>query len=101
MASFVGFAPSRRPRVVLLVSIDEPQGQTHGGEVAAPAFSAMMQPILAYLAVPPDDNERRVEVAFRDYFPESSQPASVPTEESVKLAFDAQLKGRVDAHRPH
>ena len=85
----------------LLVSIDEPQGLTHGGDVAAPAFRAMMQPILAYLAVPPDDNDRRVEVAFHDYFPESTQPAPVSNVDSVKLAFDAQPKGLVNDHRPH
>jgi cell division protein FtsI (penicillin-binding protein 3) len=101
VASFVGFAPSRRARVVLLVSIDEPQGLKHGGDVAAPAFRAMMQPILAYLAVPPDLEERRTEVAMQDFFPESVESATGPVAPSVRLAFDAQLKGAVGSHRPH
>ena len=31
MASFVGFAPARRPAVVCLVMIDEPEGGAEGG----------------------------------------------------------------------
>ncbi len=54
MASFVGFVPARRPRLVCLVLLDEPRGLTHGGDVAAPVFGAVMQQALLYLGVPPD-----------------------------------------------
>jgi cell division protein FtsI (penicillin-binding protein 3) len=54
VASFVGFAPARRPRVVAAVVIDEPWPHYHGGQVAAPAFRAMVEPILLYLGVEPD-----------------------------------------------
>jgi cell division protein FtsI (penicillin-binding protein 3) len=54
MASFVGIVPARRPRLVCLVLLDEPRGLTHGGDVAAPVFSAVMRQALLYLGVPPD-----------------------------------------------
>ena len=38
VASFVGIVPASRPRLVILVSVDEPQGAIWGGVVAAPAF---------------------------------------------------------------
>jgi cell division protein FtsI (penicillin-binding protein 3) len=54
MANFVGMVPARRPRLVCLVLIDEPRGLTHGGDVAAPVFGAVMKQALLYLGVPPD-----------------------------------------------
>jgi cell division protein FtsI (penicillin-binding protein 3) len=54
VASFVGFAPATRPRVVVLVTVDEPQGAIWGGVVAAPAFKAIAQQTLQYLSAPPD-----------------------------------------------
>jgi cell division protein FtsI (penicillin-binding protein 3) len=49
VASFVGFAPATRPRVVVLVAVDEPHGAIWGGVVAAPAFRSIMQQTLQYL----------------------------------------------------
>jgi cell division protein FtsI/penicillin-binding protein 2 len=54
VASFVGFAPATRPRVVVLVTVDEPHGAIWGGVVAAPAFKTIAQQTLQYLSVPPD-----------------------------------------------
>jgi len=54
VASFVGFAPATRPRVVVLVTVDEPQGAIWGGVVAAPAFKEIAQQTLQYLSAPPD-----------------------------------------------
>ena len=54
VASFVGFAPARDPRVVVLVTVDEPQGTIWGGVVAAPAFAEIAEFALQYLQVPPD-----------------------------------------------
>ena len=54
VASFVGFVPASRPRLVVLVSVDEPHGAIWGGVVAAPAFQAIAKFALQYLEVPPD-----------------------------------------------
>ena len=49
MASFVGVVPASRPRLVILVSVDEPQGAIWGGVVAAPAFAQIAKFGLQYL----------------------------------------------------
>jgi cell division protein FtsI (penicillin-binding protein 3) len=55
VASFVGFVPATRPRLVVLVAVDEPKGVIWGGSVAAPAFAEIAKFDLQYLEVPPDD----------------------------------------------
>lgn len=54
VASFVGFVPARAPRLVILVAVDEPQGQIWGGTVAAPAFRDIAAFALDYLDIRPD-----------------------------------------------
>jgi cell division protein FtsI (penicillin-binding protein 3) len=56
VASFVGIVPASRPRLVILVSVDEPKGAIWGGVVAAPAFAEIAKFDLQYLdgGVPPD-----------------------------------------------
>jgi len=54
VASFVGIVPASRPRLVVLVMVDEPQGAIWGGIVAAPAFQQIARFDLQYLEVPPD-----------------------------------------------
>jgi len=53
IASFVGFAPARHPRLLIAVMVDEPQGAIYGGVVAAPAFGKIAQFALPYLRIPP------------------------------------------------
>jgi cell division protein FtsI (penicillin-binding protein 3) len=52
-ASFIGFAPARRPRLLVAVMVDEPNGSIYGGEVAAPAFQKIASFALPYLQIPP------------------------------------------------
>jgi cell division protein FtsI (penicillin-binding protein 3) len=54
VASFVGMVPASKPRLVVLVEVDEPRGAIWGGTVAAPAFQSIAKFDLQYLAVPPD-----------------------------------------------
>ena len=53
VASFIGFAPARRPRLLVAVMVDEPKGQIYGGTVAAPAFQKIASFALPYLRIPP------------------------------------------------
>jgi cell division protein FtsI (penicillin-binding protein 3) len=55
VASFVGVVPASSPRLVVLVSVDEPKGAIWGGVVAAPAFQEIARYALQYLEIPPDD----------------------------------------------
>ncbi len=59
VASFVGLVPAKKPRLAILVAVDEPHGQIWGGVVAAPAFAQIAKFDLQYLEVPPDAPERR------------------------------------------
>ena len=53
--SFVGFAPVSNPRIVVAVTIDEPQaGVYYGGKIAAPVFAAIVGGTLRTLNVQPD-----------------------------------------------
>lgn len=54
IGSFVGFVPSDKPKLVIAVIIDEPQGIKYGGVVAAPAFRGIAQNSLAYLKIQPN-----------------------------------------------
>ena len=53
VSSFVGFLPAEAPRLVILVVVDEPKGQTYGGLVAAPVFARIAEQSLRYLQVSP------------------------------------------------
>lgn len=59
VASFVGLVPARRPRLAILVMVDEPHGAIWGGVVAAPAFRDIARFALQYLEVPPDAPETK------------------------------------------
>jgi len=57
-ASFVGAIPARDPRVVILVSVDSPQGSHYGNQVAAPTFSRLGGRVMAHLGVERNDGTR-------------------------------------------
>jgi cell division protein FtsI (penicillin-binding protein 3) len=54
VASFVGMVPVDKPRLVVLVVVNEPRNNIFGGVVAAPAFEQIAKFDLQYLAVPPN-----------------------------------------------
>lgn len=52
---FVGMAPASSPEIVVVVVVNEPQGEEHyGGQVAAPVFSRIVSGAMRLLNVPPD-----------------------------------------------
>jgi len=59
VASFVGVVPAKDPRLVVLVSIDEPHGAIWGGVVAAPAFAEIARHSLVELEIAPDASTSR------------------------------------------
>jgi membrane peptidoglycan carboxypeptidase len=67
--SFVGFLPSRKPALTILVVIDSPHGNVtaYGGTVAAPIFQRIAEASLRHLGIGPTINPARpVIVAGRD-----------------------------------
>lgn len=64
VASFFGFLPADRPRVVVGVLVDEPRGRTYGGDVAAPVFAAIAGEAMRVLGEPGLPAEDRVTPTF-------------------------------------
>jgi cell division protein FtsI (penicillin-binding protein 3) len=57
VASFVGMVPASSPRLVIVVTVDEPAAAIWGGVVAAPAFQQIAGFDLQLLNIPPDAPE--------------------------------------------
>ncbi len=52
-ASFIGFVPANRPKLLVAVMVDRPQGQIYGGSVAAPAFQKIVGWAVPYFGINP------------------------------------------------
>lgn len=74
--SFIGFVPADKPRLTILVIIDEPKTSPYGGVVAAPAFHGIALNALAYLKVAPHNgtlkNAKNVEAGTNRAAPQES-----------------------------
>jgi len=53
-ASFAGFVPATSPRIVMVITVDNPRGAKFGGTVSGPIFSKTAKRVLEHLNVPPD-----------------------------------------------
>jgi len=51
MASFLGFVPKEKPKITILVVVDEPAKGYYGGQVAAPAFKKIAYKVLQYWSI--------------------------------------------------
>jgi cell division protein FtsI (penicillin-binding protein 3) len=59
MALFAGYAPATDPRLVMVVTVDEPVRNGYfGGQVAAPVFHRVISGALRLLNIAPDDAPR-------------------------------------------
>jgi cell division protein FtsI (penicillin-binding protein 3) len=76
VASFGGYVPADRPRLAILIVIDEPRGAEYGGTVAAPVFKQIAEPVLHYLGVPPSIPARTLRVQPPTLAAFSQEPAS-------------------------
>jgi cell division protein FtsI (penicillin-binding protein 3) len=67
MASFVGFLPSRKPVITVLVVLDSPHGKGYtGGAVAAPIFKRIAEAAIRHLGVPRSLNPEPPVLVRRD-----------------------------------
>ena len=76
VASFGGYVPADRPRLAILVVIDEPKGAEYGGTVAAPIFKQIAEPVLHYLGIPPSIPARMLRVQAPALAAFSQEPGS-------------------------
>ena len=77
-ASFVGFIPSRNPRVAIIVVLDSPHGAAYtGGPVSGPIFQKIAQSALQHFGIAPTINAPPpVLVARHDDRDQLFQPAN-------------------------
>ena len=66
VASFTGFFPAQRPRLVITVVVDSPKlkGVGYGGIVAAPSFRNVAEQAANYLGIQTDEDYEKM-VAWR------------------------------------
>jgi cell division protein FtsI (penicillin-binding protein 3) len=79
VGSFVGYVPADRPRLAILVVIDDPRGEHYGGVVAAPAFREIAEATLRYLGVAPSIPSRSIGVMPPALAAFSQHPAAART----------------------
>ena len=82
-ASFVGFVPSRRPAVAIVVMIDSPHaGSYYGAVVSAPVFKRIAEATLQHLGIGPTLNPPSPVIVARHDTGENEM-ASVPVRASA------------------
>jgi cell division protein FtsI (penicillin-binding protein 3) len=85
-ASFVGFVPAEKPRLVVAVVLDEPMIGHYGGDLAGPVFRRVAEATLRYLGVPPTHSIAKIKGVTRAGDPadvtasvmKAVQPAAAP-----------------------
>ncbi len=90
-ASFVGFVPAEKPRLVIAVVLDEPMIGRYGGDLAGPIFRRVAESSLRYLGVPPSNALPRIGLVSRAGDPADAtlsamrpkRPADPPSEPSA------------------
>jgi cell division protein FtsI (penicillin-binding protein 3) len=87
ISGFMGFAPAEEPKIVLLVIIDEPQGGSYGGVVAAPVFKAIVEKVLPCLQVVPKGT--MVVKNELDSTPRKEPPENQPQINGIKVGKGA------------
>jgi cell division protein FtsI (penicillin-binding protein 3) len=115
-ASFIGFVPTERPRLVIAVVLDEPMIGRYGGDLAGPVFRRVAEASLRYLGVTPTANTAKLKEVTRqgdpadvaltamqtpkpkDERPEPPQPMGPPIAGAVKVPDAAGLGARDAVH---
>lgn len=53
--TYIGFGPASNPRFTILIKLDKPEGAPLAGTTVVPVFRELVQFILNYYNIPPDD----------------------------------------------
>ncbi|MDB4946823.1 MAG: Cell division protein FtsI [Labilithrix sp.] len=84
-ASFVGFVPAEKPRLVIAVVLDEPTIGRYGGDLGGPVFRRVAEASLRYLGVPAAHAVPRLKAISKNGDPAEAtvaalKPVSLPAE---------------------
>ena len=75
-ASFVGFVPADKPRLVIAVVLDEPMIGHYGGDLSGPVFRRVAEASLRYLGVPPSHNITKIKTVTSNQDPTAALVAA-------------------------
>jgi len=67
VSSFVGIVPEEKPRLAIVVIIDEPREEHYGGVVAAPVFRKIAHEVLNYINIPPQRGNDKLTVSLEEW----------------------------------
>ena len=76
-ASFVGFVPADKPRLVIAVVLDEPMIGHYGGDLAGPVFRRVAEASLRYLGVAPSGSAPKIKGVTRTNDPADATLAAM------------------------
>jgi len=89
-ASFLGFFPADKPQYGMLFMLDDPAGDTTGGDVAAPLFKKIGDAVMRYrLSLPDSGQEADLKLGLRDWPVSENDEAVV----HVEIGKVPDLKG--------
>lgn len=91
-SSFIGFAPVNNPAISILVTLDSPKGEHHGGVVGGPIFKRVAEQALAYLDVPHDvPSPSDTETAKNSHVSKRASAMDVAKKEATEARFEAAI----------
>jgi cell division protein FtsI (penicillin-binding protein 3) len=84
--SFIGFVPSRKPALTVIVVIDSPHGKvsSYGGTTAAPVFQRIAEASLRHLGIAPTVNAPSPVIVARADAPMETAPRPLMTTVSAR-----------------
>ena len=88
-ASFVGFVPAEKPRLVVAVVLDEPMIGHDGGDLAGPVFRRVAEASLRYLGVTPSASQAKLAAVKRDTDPADTTLATMKPPATPATALPA------------
>jgi len=81
---FAGIVPASNPRMVMVVTVNEPStGGYYGGEVAAPVFAKVMAGALRILDIAPDDINTNIKFSAKPVIASTTSPEHSLTQVNV------------------
>ncbi len=95
IASFCGFAPANDPKVVVLVVLIDPRGDSHmGGVIAAPIVGKIAEDVLSYMQVERQFTKEDLDAMTEEVYVPEVRKKTVA--DAVKTLKSAGLKYRIE-----
>ena len=100
-ASFVGFVPAHDPKLVMVVTADNPKGASYGGTVSGPVFARTAERVLKLMNVPPDHPETEEKEKEKTKMAASAPKPALPAPKKTPVAAPTPLRPRPETRGGH